>query len=118
MVRTKKRPDEWHHEEHEGLEEFRSLTLRALHVLHGEKDRNANQTMEREQVTEWQAARAVELYQKHDLRFRQEQTDALDRLAVFTAPRNIFCAFCHCRRGTDHSFRLWARRERKAPPEG
>jgi hypothetical protein len=25
-----------HHEEHEGHEEFRSLILRALHVLHGE----------------------------------------------------------------------------------
>jgi len=46
VVRTKKRPDEWHHEEHEGFEEFRSLTLHALHVLHGEKDRTANQTME------------------------------------------------------------------------
>ena len=106
VVRTKKRPDEWHHEEHEGheewssgntrsatadlpeavrhqtglpdqlqraaveagLKEFRSLTLHALHVLHGDKDRNANQTMEREQIPEWQVgqtARAVELYQKH-----------------------------------------------------
>ena len=28
VVRTKKRPDEWHHEEHEGHEEWNSVSFR------------------------------------------------------------------------------------------